>query len=123
MQIERNLSHGDSKEEALLLAFKCVAQSILKTISCDDKLYYFIELLKKCSNQEQYEYFYSELGNYLLKRINNPINSDIILKANHAVNKELSYYNPLSLSSFMERDKEFFPYQIPKTEDHNLSAK
>ena len=123
MQIERNLSHGDSKEEALLLAFKCVAQSILKTISCDDKINYFIELLKKCSNQEQYEYFYSELGNYLLKRINNPINSDIILKANHAVNKELSYYNPLSLSSFMERDKEFFPYQIPETEDHNLSAK
>ena len=79
---------GDKKFEEemiskfhLLESYKKVVQSILKPISCDNKAIDFYIRLEKCKNEEDFINLLTDMGNYLLTRINQPISYETIIQA------------------------------------------
>ena len=115
----------DHVDIVLLIAFKNVATAILKTIKCDPEITTFIQLLSKCQKKEDYELFFTELGNYLLLRINNPVDTLKLLEANRIANDVIHKRNRRrALAIFNNEDRRISPYEMPEDiNNHNLKAK
>ena len=115
----------DHVDIVLLIAFKNVATAILKTIKCDPEITTFIQLLSKCQKIEDYELFFTELGNYLLLRINNPVDTLKLLEANRIANDVINKRNRRrALVIFNNEDRRISPYEMPEDiNNHNLKAK
>ena len=114
----------DNMNEIVLAAYKWVAKEILKTIECDDKIRYFKSLLNECECEKDYENLFTELGHYLLIRINKPIDKEIIMQANDEVRRKIDGINEnTARMDFSEIDLKVFPYQIPDDESHDITAR
>lgn len=58
-----------------------VLESVLNVIICDPKIEYFDNIFTKCKSEDDYIKLLTELGNYLLTRINKRIRDDQIIDA------------------------------------------
>lgn len=115
--------------EKLIETYRYTGDEILKTINCDPKYYYFMKKLSACKTEEHFIHFYTELGHYLLTRINKKFNSKKILDANQKVIETLND-NVVETTSkddteeyFYKRDIKQFPYSIPDNNDYSLEYK
>ena len=110
-------------EDAIIFAMRITTNYLLNGIACDKRIKYFIETLEHCVNQKDFENLLTELGNYLLKRINNPVDKETMFKAHDNVRKELYKEDTnTARKDYEERDLFNFPYEVP-TEAHNISAR
>ena len=112
--------YNDFKEK-LYNAYKETANSILKTIKCDLKYDYFLKKIKQCLDEQDYIDFYTELGHYLLTRINKNVSEKEIFEANKEV---LAIMNLQDISKetkedYYSRDIKQCPYELPV--DNNFS--
>ncbi len=76
----------DQKKDTLSI-YESVIEDILDTIKCDPKSNYFVDLLEKCEDEADYIILLTELGNYLLTRVNQKVDEDIIIKASLEADK------------------------------------
>ncbi len=108
----------------ILESYKDIATAIIDNIECDERIIYFKDLLKNCHDEDDYTNFFTELGHYLLIRINKPIDSELIMQANDVVRKKI---NNLDVNNAREdsdeRELRQFPYQIPDDESHEIKAR
>ncbi len=106
----------------LIDSYTSVTKKIIELINCDTRMTYFYDLLKKADSEESFEKLYTELGHYLLTRINKRIDSNKIITANNEVEK-LIHNDPklVSIGEFKERDTKAFPYIV--NGEHILSER
>ena len=121
---EKNFLNHGIFEKTLNNSFKNVASTLLNSIRCDIRIKYFNDLLDNCKSQKDYENFFTELGQYLLLRINKPLEKETIMEANDVVqlkinNKEIN----TAREDYDEKDLRSFPYEVPLENDHNLSIR
>ena len=114
----------------LIIAYEDVAKKILNTINCDSKYNHFIKKLSTCEVEKDYIDFYTEMGHYLLNRINKEYDKKAIFIANKEVIKALSKkdndldnIDKTTQDDFYERDTKFFPYTISEDNNINLEDK
>ena len=115
-------TYKDNPLQKILDAYKKTGVSILQTIKCDLKYQEFFNKLRSCHNEEDYLNFYTELGHYLLTRINKPIIDRYLFKASIEVVNKLNLKNNLSKDKieYHKRDVIQFPYKIPEDNDFML---
>ena len=124
-EIDNESKKNNKKENISVIinnSYFNTANKIIKNLECDKKIKYFKTLLNQCKNEIDFENFFTELGHYLLTRINNPIKKEIILKANDKVKKELNK-DKIAQNEYDERDRFLFPYEVPNDNNHYLKAK
>lgn len=117
----------------LINSYKAIAERILSTISCDPKFNYFMKKLSTCNVEKNYIDFYTELGHYLLTRINKKFNENVFFEANkeilknldltHDEMKKVNEINKNIEEDFYKRDIKHFPYEIPNDNKFNLEDK
>ncbi len=103
-----------------LRAYNDTIKAILKPIACDIKTEEYYKMLDNCKKEEDDINLLTEIGNYLLTRINQPISSETIIRA--SVNAT-SLIKGLSLEEreqeyertrkdFYDRELTQFPYKV-----------
>lgn len=125
----KNFFNNKTYNEILLKSYEMVCGKIIKAIQCDPKYQEFKIILSNCKSEEDYTNFLSQIGNYLLTRINKNISSEVILEAATASFQKLNnpsdskkYYDETK-NEYLERDLKTFPYEIPENEDFKLTSK
>ena len=125
----KNFFNNKTYNEILLKSYEMVCGKIIKAIQCDPKYQEFKIILSNCKSEEDYTNFLSQIGNYLLTRINKDISSEVILEAATASFQKLNnpsdskkYYDETK-NEYLERDLKTFPYEIPENEDFKLTSK
>ena len=139
--LKRNLTiinkfpfYGDkSFSKKLIENYKDIATYILNTIKCDPKYHYFMKKLSTCNVEGDYIDFYTELGHYLLTRINQKYDEKAIFQANKEILmtlykkdkkvKDIEGIDKTTKDDFYDRNDKFFPYKIPTESDFKLEAK
>lgn len=111
-----------SFDEILLREYDRLIENIMNSIDCDLKYYYFRSLRINCKTEIDYKNLLTELGHYLLTRINQKVDDEIILKAALYADRVLEKDNDEDFVRryYYERDKEIFPYEVDKENEHNL---
>ena len=125
----KNFFNNKTYNEILLKSYDMVCGKIIKAIQCDPKYQEFKIILSNCKLEEDYTNFLSQIGNYLLTRINKNISSEVILEAATESFQKLNnpsdskkYYDETK-NEYLERDLKTFPYEIPENEDFKLTSK
>ena len=108
--------------DRLLYSYNDVIKRVLNTIICDPKYNYFNNKRESCKTEKDYENLLTELGNYLLTRINKKVDDEVIIKASIYTDKVLGKESNIDdlRKSYYELDKLSFPYEIDNENDHNL---
>ena len=116
------ITKNDSYSQQLLNSYKSISLRILNSINCDPKYFELLNLLNNCKEEYDYEKFLTTLGNYLLKRINQPYNEELLFKANEEVSKIIKTNNNDEniKQNYYQRDIKQFPYAIPSDNDFRL---
>ena len=112
----------------LIITYKQLGLELLSGIKCDKKYKYFLNLLKECKKEDDYINFYTELGVYLLTRINKPYKQELIFNAYKEIliKKGISNANMLTnlaIDNYYEKDTKQFPYEISSDSKHKLDDK
>ena len=112
----------------ICMAYQDVAKKLFKTLKCDPNYQTFLNNLNECKNEQDYINFYTNLGNYLIKRINNPINEETLFQINKELLIKLQKENIDSIdketrNDYYELDNIQFPYEIPNDSEFNLEDK
>ena len=107
----------------LKISYASVLSSILDTISSDPKYKYFYDMLDKCKEEKDYINLITELGNYLLTRINKKIDNKTLFTA--IINSKVIDvgYDEKTIQFFLNYymlDKYFFPYRVDNKRNHRL---
>lgn len=118
-------------KEKLLYAYQDVTSYIIDSFKCDPKSQKFYQALKNCQEENDYINLLTEIGHYLLTRINQPIKDEIILQANLTGIKVLNNLDENTLNtlkneqeiSHKKREESYFPYILPEDNDFNLEDK
>ena len=119
---QKNSTYKDYPFSKIIqMTYSYVASRLLESMKCDPKYLEFLQIKNSCKEEKDFVDFFTKLGNYLLTRINKPIDSEIILKANSNVLKELNLApKENEINEYYERDIKQFPYSIPDDNDFNL---
>ena len=112
----------------ICMAYQDVAKKLFKTLKCDPNYQTFLNNLNECKTEQDYINFYTKLGNYLIKRINNPINEETLFQINKELLIKLQKENIDSIdketrNDYYELDNIQFPYEIPNDSEFNLEDK
>lgn len=120
-----NTGYVGTYDKVVLFEYKRLITSILNNISCDPKYYYFINKLSDCHEQNDYDNLLTELGKYLLTRINIKVNDEVILNAAISANKIVGRnYNEEDIRNYYyEKNIDAFPYEIDSENEHNLTGR
>lgn len=116
------ITKNDSYSEQLLNSYKSISLRIINSINCDPKYFELFNLLNNCKEEHDYEKFLTTLGNYLLKRINQHYNEELLFKANEEVSKliKTNNHDENIKQNYYQRDIKQFPYTIPNDNDFSL---
>lgn len=79
-------------------------------MECDPEINKFLITLKKCKEEKDYINLLTNLGNYLLKRTNKPIDDKIILSAACEYPRQINDARYLESKDYFQRENEMFPY-------------
>lgn len=118
----KNNNFNLSFEESLLEAYKNVITRILENLECDPEINKFLTTLNDCKEEKDYINLLTNLGNYLLKRINKPIDDKIILSAAHEYPSQINDSRYLESKDYFQREDRMFPY-IATSQDNELIDK
>ena len=110
--------------ENLIDVYKDVSRRLIDGMMCDDKYPEFNKMLNSCQNESDFINFLTELGNYSLTRINQKVDSSVIIKASMEGYKKMNGLkdeenNALAnkvQDDYIERDLLKFPYEMDDTE-------
>lgn len=103
-------SFNSSFEKNLLNAYRYVTLSILTSLECDPEINKFLITLKECKEEKDYINLLTNLGNYLLKRTNKPIDDKIILSAAREYPRQINDARYLESKDYFQREDKMFPY-------------
>ena len=121
VETQREERSNISYPKIVLDVYRIVCKGILHNIRCDIKNSYFQDLLKKCQTEQDYQDFLTELGHYLLERINQPISRDVLFKVNDNIRKRINNWDTTTAKMDTEnRDLAKFPYEVPKDDEHMI---
>lgn len=101
-----------SFNSALLEAYKSVIISILESLECDPEMNKFLITLNDCVEEKDYINLLTNLGNYLLKRTNKPVDDKIILSAAREYPRQINDARYLESKDYFQREDIAFPYTI-----------
>ena len=120
MQQDKMFEEEMTNKVLLLEAYKKVVKAILKPISCDNRAIDFYMRTEKCKNEEDFVNLLTDMGNYLLTRINQPIsyetiiqasvNGSTILKGLNEQQREEEYQK--TRKELYDREEKQFPYLV-----------
>lgn len=125
------LTQNKTFKEKLLYSYKDVTTSVIDSFNCDPKSQEYYKKLKNCQEENDYINLLTEIGHYLVTRINQPIKDEIILQANLTGIKVLNNLDENALNnlkneqeiSHEKREELYFPYILPEDNDFNLEDK
>ena len=116
--------------EKLLSTYQNVTERILDTINCDPEYANFYNKMKLCKEENDYLDYLTELGNYLLTRINKKVDDETILKASLLTDKELGKagdnpekHEENTRKLYHEIDVLSFPYEMESVDNHELGGR
>ena len=117
-------------EERLIITYRNVISKVLDTIKCDTKTFEFMNKCKECKEEEDFIELLTELGNYLLTRINQKVDSETVIKASLLTDKELGKmgddpvkYEEDVRNNYQELDLMTFPYEMDGVDNHELRGR
>ena len=125
-QSDYSINQNNSFHQKITNAYIEVANNILNTIICDPKYDYFIKKISTCHVEKDFIDFYTELGHYLLNRINHKIDEKSIFKANKEVlqtlykDSDIEKIDKETQDDYYKRLPLEFPYTISDNSDFNL---
>lgn len=124
-QEKHNIYKNYPFSKKICIAYHDVAKKIFKTLKCDPNYQTFLNNLNECKIEQDYINFYTKLGNYLITRINNPINEESLFQINKELLIKLQKENIDSIdketrNDYYELDNTQFPYEIPNDSEFNL---
>lgn len=125
------LTQNKTFKEKLLYSYKDVTTSVIDSFNCDPKSQEYYKKLKNCQEENDYINLLTEIGHYLVTRINKPIQDETILQANLTGIKVLNNLDENTLNnlkneqeiSHEKREELYFPYILPEDNDFNLEDK
>lgn len=103
-------SFNSSFEKNLLNAYRYVTLSILTSLECNPEMNKFLITLNDCKEEKDYINLLTNLGNYLLKRTNKPIDDKTILSAAREYPRQINDARYLESKDYFQRENEMFPY-------------
>ena len=118
-------------KEKLLSAYKYVTGSIIDSFKFDTNTKTYYHELQNCQTENDYINLLTEIGHYLVTRINQPIQDETILQANLTCMQVLNNLDENTLNnlkneqeiSHKKREESYFPYILPEDNDFNLEDK
>lgn len=104
----------------VLFAYKKMIEAILQAISSIPNYYQFLKELDNCTKEEDYTSLLSDIGNYLVTRINQPVSNETIIQASVNASSKLRKLNDeekekeyeQTRKEFYERELNQFPYMV-----------
>lgn len=104
----------------VLRAYKRTVEAILKPLTCELKIEEFYRTLEGCRTEEDYTNLLTEIGNYLLTRINQPVSNETLIQASvnsTSIIKGLSEEETKeeyerTRKQFYDRELIQFPYEV-----------
>ena len=120
MRQDKKFEEEMTNKVLLLEAYKKVVKAILKPISCDNRAIDFYMRTEKCKNEEDFVNLLTDMGNYLLTRINQPISYETIIQASvngSTILKELNEQQreeeyQKTRKELYDREEKQFPYLV-----------
>ena len=106
----KNNSFNSSFEKNLLNAYRYVTLSILTSLECDPEMNKFLITFKECKEEKDFINLLTNLGNYLLKRTNKPIDDKTILSAALQKPRQIKDARYLESKDYFQREDRMFPY-------------
>lgn len=103
-------SFNSSFEKNLLNAYRYVTLSILTSLECDPEMNKFLITFKECKEEKDFINLLTNLGNYLLKRTNKPIDDKTILSAAREYPRQINDARYLESKDYFQREDKMFPY-------------
>ena len=115
----------------IIHTYKEVIESVLEQVKCDDGTKKFNKKLSTCQNEKDYINLLTNIGHYLLTRVNQPISNETIIQA--SVNgtsklkgltpeeKEIEYNN--TRKQFYDDELVHFPYSVDKIDNNRWTRR
>ena len=116
---------------AIVYCYRIVIYCILKQITCEEPVNEFLKRVPTCKTEEAFKILLTDIGNYLLTRINQPISPETIIQAsiNSSIktkkliedDRELEYN--MTRDNYYDLEKERFPYVVEEADKLGWKAK
>ncbi len=128
---DANFNRDKPFKEKILSAYKYVTNSIIDSFKFDEKTKTYYHELQNCQTENDYINLLTEIGHYLVTRINQPIQDETILQASLTCTQVLNNLDENTLNtlkkeqeiSHKKREESYFPYILPEDNDFNLEDK
>ena len=102
-------------------AYENVLLKIIYSISSDPKYNYFNDRFMTCETEDDYINLLSDLGNYLLTRVNKKVDDAVLFEALYNIGLIREDENDEEvINDYYDLDLYFFPYRVDKKRDHHL---
>ena len=131
LEQDANFNRDKPFKEKILSAYKYVTNSIIDSFKFDEKTKTYYHELQNCQTENDYINLLTEIGHYLVTRINQPIQDETILQASLTCTQVLNNLDENTLNtlkkeqeiSHKKREESYFPYILPENNDFNLEDK
>ena len=131
LEQDANFNRDKPFKEKILSAYKYVTTSIIDSFKFDEKTKTYYHELQNCQTENDYINLLTEIGHYLVTRINQPIQDETILQASLTCTQVLNNLDENTLNtlkkeqeiSHKKREESYFPYILPEDNDFNLEDK
>ena len=111
------------RKEIYLSSLKDVSYRIINMLKCDISYQVFYDMYSFGKNENDFYILLTEIGHYLLSRVNNPVNEEVIINA-ALESMELLFNKEETKNKIMkkyyEKEKKVYPYMFDVNISHKL---